>query len=98
MTAYSFNGITVAGVTLDIASPALLIYGDTTFRALVFLTDAPQLPREVPAGVVCSNLRLIEGDRGASHRIRARGEAEEIVEQEDGLIVLKGSMKSFMLE
>jgi hypothetical protein len=71
MTSYSFNGFTIAGSTIELASVGLLMHGATAFQALVVPVDPNALSRDIPAKVICSNLRLIEGDQGASHRVRA---------------------------
>lgn len=97
MTSYSFNGFTIGSTTIDLETLGLLVHGATTFQALVIPKNASELPRDVPVRIVCSNLRVIDGDRGASHRVRARGEAAEITELEDGLVVVKGAVETFML-
>ena len=98
MTSYSFNGFTIASSTIDLANPGLLVHWATAFQALILPLDPTALPRDLPATVICSNLRLIGGQRGTRHRVRARGEADEIVDLDDGLVLIRGDVKTFMLD
>ena len=98
MTPYSFNGFTIAGSTIDLAKPGLLVHWAKGFQALIAPSNPTALPRDIPATVICSNLRPIHSERGARHRVRARGEADEIVDLDNGLVLIKGGVKGFMLD
>ena len=101
MDKYSFNGMQVGGVVVDMDDVGELRVGADRFRAIYKQkgrVNKDALEKVLPSNATFSNLRTIESESGARNRVRARGKVDQVVDVSGETVVLEGSVETFQLE